>query len=1066
MNEIQRMLNIKMFVSFLFAVCFNSINAQTKFTFETTSGKRFTLLNQNGQIRKSSRINAKLRDQKRWYYVHFLSDLPTMQKYVDFRLDDQIIKDTFILYLSEGQIEKISPYSLVKLIEPSEKINLHSDYNETNYFRIETADKGEILAINDLFSIEKVNNDNSIIVRVDQNKKENEKEFINRKKNVVTFLSQLPAVKTVSTYKKPVLQNNINIGYVQKNKQSFRRDEYSKLYLFDRYVHDHNLTGEGQIITIVDSPIDFRHPMFHDDNVELEFNKDMPDHRKFLYYRSDIDMKEWEDNLKDEEHGTHTAGTLAGKSVVTDKSKTISHLFDGAAPDAKLVYAGLYGNVTGAEIEEAMKAHNSRISSNSWGDDDKYVDSLNHEYGSLAYNNPNSIFIFAAGNYGIFGPYSIIDPSGSKNVLSVSATSNPLLKNAQQFVVQSENDSSIFIKCTGIFSTKDFEYSSEFLGAKRDEAKIIAVHYEKDDQGSDDAVCKMLNGSYISLLYGDNYEEMAEFFDFCFTETTDGILITDNVDDVKKLLENHDKIRARLNGDVDEVLPIIKGSYASIGPGNKGMMKPDVTAPGTTIVSARSYHVDTDSYDCKDVNDGCGLVFKDGTSMSTPIVAGGAALVAQYFKSGKWIDSTELDGSTMRALIINSCNHPSNSKQPDTFFGHGVVDLSSILPLEGGFGVEIPLQNKSNSVKENGHVAAKIEVKSNKVDLQITLSYLDVMLEESSPIPLTRDLDLVVVDPVGNIFMGDHLNGDDSEHFSTNEKVIVKKDEIKVGTYTVHVYGNKFFDSDISSGTLSQNFSVVATGDIENKYLEFVESTESPCAESDPEKPGYCKCKENELGPLCQAKVVVADNPEGYNKYTLEPRDIKRVLLKSDKEIKGLNLYVYTGIMFTAAWISPSCHLGIQEYETHVLFPMYEPETIDIDFGTNEICVAIFANCPETADYYLQIVTEGNSTEPTTEPTTMPTTEPTTMPTTEPTIEPTTIPTTEPTIVPTSEPEPSDDSQDDKPKKLRTVVVVVILLGAAFTIAVIATVIAYFIKKKKANDNIPTMPLLTNEIYK
>ena len=99
----------------------------------------------------------------------------------------------------------------------------------------------------------------------------------------------------------------------------------------------------------------------------------------------------------------------------------------------------------------------------------------------------------------------------------------------------------------------------------------------------------------------------------------------------------------------------------------------------------------------------------------------------------------------------------------------------------------------------------------------------------------------------------------------------------------------------------------------------------------------------NEIGPLCQAKVVVPENPEIFNKFTLEPRDIKRVLLKSDKEIKGLNLYVYTGITFTSAWISPSCHLAIHEYETQVSFPMYEPETVDIDFGTNEICVAIFA---------------------------------------------------------------------------------------------------------------------------
>lgn len=236
------------------------------------------------------------------------------------------------------------------------------------------------------------------------------------------MLSEIPAVREIATYKKPVLQNNINVCYTQKNRQPFFRDEYSKLYVFERYVHKHGLTGEGEIITIENSPIDFRHPMFHDENVSVEFNTDMPTHRKFLFHQSSKDMKEWEESLKNEELGTHTAGTLAGKSVVKEGEHSMSSLFDGAAPDAKLVYAGIYGNITGADLERAMNTHNSRISSSSWGDNDKYVDSLNHEYGLLAYNNPQSIFIFAAGNYGIFGPFSVIDPSGSKNVLSVSAT--------------------------------------------------------------------------------------------------------------------------------------------------------------------------------------------------------------------------------------------------------------------------------------------------------------------------------------------------------------------------------------------------------------------------------------------------------------------------------------------------------------------------------------------------------------------------------------------------------------------------------------------------------------------
>ena len=182
------------------------------------------------------------------------------------------------------------------------------------------------------------------------------------------------------------------------------------------------------------------------------------------------------------------------------------------------------------------------------------------------------------------------------------------------------------------------------------------------------------------------------------------------------------------------------------------MMKPDVTTPGTVIVSARSYVVGDEAYSCNDLSENCGLIIKEGTSMSTPNVAGNSALVAQYFKSGKWIEKTELDGSTLRALLINSANHPQESKQPDTFFGHGVVDISNIIPLENDFGVQIPRQDKATTVKENGHVAAKIDVKSKKVDFQVTMSYLDVMLEESSPIPLTRDLDMAVVAPDGQIF--------------------------------------------------------------------------------------------------------------------------------------------------------------------------------------------------------------------------------------------------------------------------------------------------------------------------
>lgn len=113
------------------------------------------------------------------------------------------------------------------------------------------------------------------------------------------------------------------------------------------------------------------------------------------------------------------------------------------------------------------------------------------------------------------------------------------------------------------------------------------------------------------------------------------------------------------------------------------------------------------------------------------------------------------------------------------------------------------------------------------------------------------------------LFKGGHLNSSDTQHTSTNEKVIIRKDEIKVGTYTVHVYGNKFFDSSLKADnvTLSQNFSVVATGDIENKYIEFAESTDAPCADADPNRPGYCLCNEDEIGPKNEPTTEPTSKP-------------------------------------------------------------------------------------------------------------------------------------------------------------------------------------------------------------
>ena len=1076
-----------MLLSLLFTICYSSLSSNEKnayadqrpasFSFSTGPKRQFTLSGPqlNTETSKTSPNSAKRflksKQESQWYYIHPIDDdLHILQKYVNIRPDDEIIKNTFVLYLTPNQLENILPHAYIKLLEPMDKLEIIHPIKDIDSFSVIVAPNYNLPADSPLYTITRRNGDDTYIIKVNSNGL-NDKEFNVMKQKVAQVLSGIPGVKKVTTYSKPALQNHINIGYVQKNLQQFRRDDYSKLIIFDRYVHKHGLTGESEVITIEDSPIDFRHPMFRDDKVQVEFNKDMPNHRKFLYYKWDEDMDAWLKNLNQEEHGTHTAGTLAGKSIVSDPSHSISQLFDGTAPDAKLIYAGLYDNLTAQELEDVMNSHGSRVSSNSWGDSAKYVDELNYKYGTLALKNPQSIFIFAAGNYAISGTFSVIDPSGSKNVLCVGAASNPLLKNQQEFSIQSDTDDSILI--FGNFATdlKDFEFTSDFLGTPDNQSDFVAVNYKTEDEGGNDTIaCEQMNGPYVALFYGENFEAISNFVSFCQAPLSKGRFITDDVAGVEKLLKSGSKMRVRMNGNPTEVNEIKKLSVSSVGPGNKGIMKPDVSAPGENIISAKSYLANS-SFICKDINDGCGLVFKYGTSMSTPIVAGGATLISQYFKSGKWIEKTELDGATLRALLINSARHPKGEKTPETFLGHGVVDLSSVLPLENDFGVQIPRQQTLPSVNENGHVTAKIDVKSAKVELQITMSYLDVMLEMSSPIPLTRDLDLVVVSPDGEIFKGDHLNDGDTQHFSTNEKVIIRKNELKVGTYTVHVFGNKFLDSKLKDAeTVKQNFSVVATGDIDNKYIEFVDSTESPCKEADESHPGYCKCKSDEIGPVCQAKVIQGKLNEKID-VELEPRTLYRVQFTSDKLLDTLTFYADYYVATNAQlWLSQTCHLTPHQYESVENFVIYEEfaKTVNISDHvgkkTPELCVMIFANSDIKHQYHIMVNTS-DVQAPTIEPTKEPTSEPTKEPTSEPTKEPTSEPTKEPTSEPTQNPQPSNDSEDSNGKKKRSkMLLILFIVACALGVAIIVSIIVIVVLCVKSKSGYAKMSMKSENL--
>ncbi len=203
--------------------------------------------------------------------------------------------------------------------------------------------------------------------------------------------------------------------------------------------------------------------------------------------------------------------------------------------------------------------------------------------------------------------------------------------------------------------------------------------------------------------------------------------------------------------------------FSSRGPVLDGRYKPDLVAPGTNILSTRSSVAKKSGWGLYD-----DYYFWDGgTSMSTPITAGTAALVREYLN--KVVKISRPSASLLKAALLNGAQDISpgqygtgstqeipNSPVPNNVEGWGRLNLENMVYPKSPACILYYDEKKALQTGESGD--HHVTVTNASLPLKINLAWTDYPGSEVSQGGLVNDLDLQLISPSSKITYADHAN--------------------------------------------------------------------------------------------------------------------------------------------------------------------------------------------------------------------------------------------------------------------------------------------------------------------
>jgi len=239
--------------------------------------------------------------------------------------------------------------------------------------------------------------------------------FVHAARALVGEIARLTDVWWIEERPEFLLMNDTTKWVVQSN------------YSGSTPIWDHGIHGEGQIVGVMDSGLDYNSCWFR----EAGGAAPGPSHRKVIDYS--LFGGAAYDGC-DVGHGTHVCGTLAGDQSYINAG---NYDYNGMAYKAKIALQDVGADDSWACTSGSVNVPSSltaaynaayglgcRFHTNSWGSTSNAYDSYSVDVDSYMWNNPDFLICFAAGNSGP-GSGTVGSPGTAKNCITAGATRRP-----------------------------------------------------------------------------------------------------------------------------------------------------------------------------------------------------------------------------------------------------------------------------------------------------------------------------------------------------------------------------------------------------------------------------------------------------------------------------------------------------------------------------------------------------------------------------------------------------------------------------------------------------------------